>query len=158
MSASNLEKLRLKLHADGDTTTAADNLYDIYPIQTVDINSRKDAFSIAPPGLAASENILLGVSGMQADITINCHLWDDGSDRASATHTATVTTIEEQATYLEETIHDPGFTAAWELDHLTGGAFNDDEVFVETVDETVINQQSPKWKECRIMLRRGGAV
>lgn len=158
MSVSELEKLELKLHSDGDTSTTPDNTYRIYPIQTVDISSRKNAFSISPPGLAASDNILLGVSGMQADITINCHLWNDGSDRSNGTHGSTVTTQEEQVVYLEDTMHDPGFTAAWEIDHLTGGAFNDDEVFIETIEPTVISQTSPKWKECRILLRRGGSV
>lgn len=158
MSVSNLEKLRLKLHADGDTTTAPTNTYDVYTIQSVDINSRKDAFSIAPPGLAAAENILLGVSGMQADIAINCQLWEDGADRSNGTHGSTVETIVEQGTYLETTMQDPGFSATWELDHLTGAGFNDDEVFFETADYTLFDQQSPKWTDCRILLRRGGSV
>lgn len=156
MSVSNLEKLRLKVDPDSDDTF--ENTYDIYPIQSVDISSRKDAFSIAPPGLAASENILLGISGMQADISINCTLWEDGADRANGTHTSTVTTVEEQITYLEDVMHAPDFSAAWELTHLTGSAFSDDEVFVETIEPTVLSQQSPKWRSCRIGLRRGGSV
>jgi len=151
-----LEKLRLKL--DQNSNGAIDQTYDIYPIDSVDIRSRKEAFSIAPPGLAASENILLGVSGMQADINVTFNAWDDGTDRANGTHTSTVTTIEEQTTYLEDVMHDPGFLATWELDHLTGSAFNDDEVFVESVEPTIISQQSPKWKPVRMTLRRGGSV
>lgn len=158
MSVSNLEKLRIKLHADGDTTTAADNTYDVYPLQGIDISSRKNAFSISPPGLSASENILLGVSGMEADITINCQLWEDGADRSNGTHGPTVETIIDQGTYLEDTMQDPGFTATWELDHTTGAGFDDDEVFFETADYTLIDQQSPKWTDCRILLRRGGSV
>lgn len=151
-----LEKLRLKLDSDGDDVIERE--YDIYPLQSVEISSTKEAFSIAPPGLAASDNILLGVSGMQGDITIDGQVWDDGNDRANGTHTSTVTTVTEQVTYLEDTMHDPGFSAAWELDHLTGSAFNDDEVFVENIDTTAISQESPKWKPLRIRLRRGGSV
>jgi hypothetical protein len=148
-----LEKLSLKLNPSGTTRE-----YQIYPIDSVDIRSTKNAFSIAPPGLAASENILLGVSGMEADITISAFVWDDGTDRANGTYTSTVVTVEEQIEYLEDVIHDPSFDAAWQLDHLTGGAFSDDDVFVETIEPTVLSQQSPKWKPVRFGLRRGGSV
>lgn len=156
MSVSNLEKLRLKLDVDGDDTV--ENTYDIYPLQQVDVTSRKEAFSIAPPGLAASENILLGLSGMQADIVVQAQLWNDGADRANGTHTTTVETVEEQATYLEETMHAPDFQATWEIDHLTGAAFDDDEIFVESVEPSLISQSEPKWKPVRFQLRRGGSV
>jgi hypothetical protein len=151
-----LEKLRLKLDSDGDGTT--DKSYDIYPIEEVTIRSRKDAFSIAPPGLAARENILLGVSGMEADIEIQAFVWDDGTDRANGTHTSAVTSVEDQITYLEDEIHAPDFAASWELDHLNGSAFNDDDVFVESVEPTVLSAQNRKWKPVRIGLRRGGSV
>lgn len=154
--SANLEQLRLKLDADNSGTV--DNTYDIYPIDEVTLSSSKDAFSIAPPGLAASENILLGLSGMQADITIQANIWNDGSDRANGTYTSTVVTTEEQNEYLEDVMQDPGFSAAWQLDHLTGAAFNDDEVFVESVEPTLISQENPKWKPIRIRLRRGGSV
>jgi len=137
-----LEKLRLKLDSNSDGTI--NNTYDIYPIQEVSVTSRKQAFSIAPPGLAASENILLGVSGMEADISIRANVWDDGSDRANGTASSAVTTVHEQTTYLEETMHNPSFSATWQLDHLTGSAFNDDEVYVESVEPTVLSQQSPR--------------
>jgi hypothetical protein len=156
MSASNLEQLRLKLDSNNDGTV--DLTYDIYPIQTVDLTSRKESLSIAPPGLAAKDNILLGISGMQADITLQFSIWDDGSDRANGTHTETVTTVQEQITYLEDDIHAPDFTATWQLDHLTGSAFNDDEVFVESIEPTVLSVDNPKWKPCRISLRRGGSA
>lgn len=152
-----LEKLRLKADTDGDDVV--EKTYDIYPIREVEIASRKDAFSIAPPGLGATENLLLGVSGMQADITIRALLWnDDGTDRANGTHTSTVETIEDQATYLEDEIHAPDFAARWELDHLTGNAFNDDNVFVEEITPVPISQDSPKWTEVRFVLRRGKSL
>lgn len=151
-----LETLRLKLDADGDGTYERE--YDIYPIDSVDLSSTKDAFSIAPPGLAASENILLGVSGMNADISISATVWDDGSDRANGTHSSTVVSVQEQIQYLEDVMHDPSFTATWALEHTTGAAFNDDEVFVESIDLTPISNASPKWKPLSIRLRRGGSV
>ncbi len=149
-----LEKLRLTLNP-GETD---ERQYSIYPVQNVDIRSRKDAFSIAPPGLSARDNILLGVSGMQADITIRCTIHDDGTDRANGTYTSDVTTVQEQIRYLEDVIHSPDFAATWELDHENGSAFNSDEVFVESIEPTVFNVDSPKWRECRIGLRRGGSV
>lgn len=158
MSVAELEKLRLKLHIDGDTSTAPDRTYDIYPVQSVDISSTKDAFSIAPPGLAARKNILLGISGMNADINISATVWDSGNDRSNGSHTSAVTTVAEQLDYLEATMHDPSFTAAWELDHLTGAAFNDDDVFVEVIDAPLISQTSPKWKEVTLRLRRGASI
>ena len=149
-----LEKLRLTLNPG----EADERQYDIYPIREVSIASRKNAFSIAPPGLAASENILLGVSGMEADITIEAFVWDDGSDRANGTHTSTVVSLEDQLTYLEETMHAPDFGATWQLDHTTGGAFNSDDVFVESVEPTVLSTSERKWRSVRIGLRRGGSV
>lgn len=148
-----LEELRLTLNPASDNTQ-----YQITMLQAVDLSSRKEAFSISPPGLAASENLLLGISGMQADIQVRFMVHDDGTDKANGTHTETVTTIEEQINYLEDEIHAPDFSATWELDHTTGSAFNDDEVFLETIDVPVISQQSPKWRECRLALRRGGAI
>jgi len=151
-----LEKLALRLDKDGDGTYERE--YQIYPIDSVDISSNKDAFSVAPPGLAASENILLGVSGMSADITINANVWDSGEDRADSTHTSNVVTVQEQNTYLEDVIHDPSFEAAWALDHLNGTAFNNDPVFVESIDLTPISLSSPAWKPVTFRLRRGGSV
>jgi len=153
MSASNLEKLRLTLNPSTDNYQ-----YDIYPLQSVDISTEKQAFSIAPPGLSARENILLGISGMNADITITAQAWEDGSDRANGTFSNPVETVEEQLAYLEDDIHAPDFGASWELDHVTGNAFNGDDVFVESVDQTRISQQTPKWKEITIRLRRGRSI
>jgi len=151
-----LEKLVLRLDKDGDGVYERE--YGIYPIETVDISSNKDAFSVAPPGLAASENILLGVSGMNADISISANVWNDGSDRAGGSHTSAVTTVQEQNTYLEDVMHDPSFTASWALDHTTGNAFNDDPVFLENIDITPISLSSPAWKPVTFRLRRGGSV
>lgn len=147
------EELTLTLNPSGSGEE-----FSMTAIQSVDISSTKEAFSIAPPGLAASENILLGVSGMQADITVNWVIYDDGSDRANGTHTSTVTTVQEQITYLEDTIQDPSFSASWELNHETGTAFENDEVFLENVEMTPISFDNPKWKPARMRLRRGGSV
>jgi len=156
-NADKLEQLRLKLDRNGDGTV--DLTYDIYPITgEISIRSSKEAFSISPPGLAARDNILLGVGGMQADIEIPFAVWDTGEDRANGTHSETVVSTDEQLRYLEEEIHAPDFSAAWELDHLTGSAFDDDEVFVEEFDLTVLSNDSPRWKPAVARLRRGGSV
>lgn len=149
-----LETLRLTRNP-GD---ADERQYDITMIQGVDLSSRKDAVSIAPPGQSASNNILLGISGMEADIEIRFVIHDDGTDKANGTHTSDVITVEDQITYLEGTMHDPGFETTWELTHTTGGLFNSDDVYVENVDPTLLNVDSPKWKQCRITLRRGGSA
>lgn len=173
MSVSNLEKLRLTLNP-GD---ADERQFDIYPLQNIDIRSNKEAFSIAPPGLSSSRNILLGVSGMQADIGIDCTLYEDGADRSNGTaptsaevgvdsnrdaitytFDGTVETVEEQHLYLEHVMQAPDFGSVWELEHVTGSAFNGEQVFVETVEPTVVSQENPTWKPCRIGLRRGGSV
>lgn len=159
-----LEELRLKVDVDGGSTFSSDREYDIYPVDTADATQRKDAFSIAPPGRAPSGNILLGVSGMQADIEIRFTAWDDGTDRANGTAPTgvfdndTVVTVDEQIEYLEDYIHAPDFLTNWKLDHLTGNMFDDDDVFVEQVDPTYISNQNPKWKPVRIALRRGSSV
>lgn len=151
-----LEELSLRLDSDNDGTYERE--YQIYPVQSVDIRSRKEAFSISPPGLAARQNILLGVNGMQADIEIEARLWDDGEDRADGTHSSTVVTVEEQIEYLEDVIQDPSFSAAWALDHLTGTAFNNDEVFVESIEPTVLSVDNQGFKPVRFTLRRGQSV
>jgi len=153
-----LEKLELQLDRDNDDDIDIDLKYQIYPIQSVDIRSRKEAFSISPPGLQSSDNILLGVNGMQADIEIQARLWNNGEDRADGSYTSSVVTIEEQIEYLEDEIHDPSFSAAWRLDHLTGTAFNDDEVFVEAIEPTVFSVDEQGFKPVRFTLRRGQSV
>jgi hypothetical protein len=157
MSTSELEKLRLKLDRDGDGTI--ERTYDIYPITgEISISSTKDALSVAPPGLSARENILLGVSGMQADISVPFAVHDDGTDRANGTHTEPVTTLTEQNRYLEDVMHAPDFAAGWKLDHLTGDAFDDDDVFVEGVEITSISADSSKWRPATLRLRRGSSI
>ena len=156
-NADKLEQLRLKLDRNGDGTV--DLTYDIYPITgEISITSSKDAFSIAPPGLGARDNILLGVGGMQADIEIPFAVWDTGEDRANGTHSETVVTTTEQRQYLEDEIHAPDFAAAWQLDHLTGSAFDDDEVFLEEFEFTVLSNDSPRWKPVVARLRRGSSA
>lgn len=149
-----LERLLLTL----DPGTADAREYEITMIDTVDVSSTKEAFSISPPGLSARENILLGISGMQADLSVNFAAHDDGTDKARGTHTSTVVTVEEQLRYLEDVMHAPDFSASWQLDHLTGAAFDADSVFVENVEVTPISQQSPKWRPTRLRLRRGSSV
>lgn len=133
--------------------------YDVTMIDEVRVRSSKEAFSISPPGLAASENILLGISGMQADITIRFNIHNDGSDKANGTHSSSVVTLDEQTNYLEDVMHAPDFDASWTLSHVQGGsAFSGDDVFLERFETPVINQSSPKWLEARLELRRGQSL
>ena len=152
-----LDKLRLTNTTDGYD-------YDIYPLRGVDEQQTKDALSISPPGRAASENILLGLQGQQADITVRFQLHDDGTDKADGTapvgeyDSDTVVTKAEQRDYLRRFIHAPEFDVSWTLTHLTGEEFDGDEVFVEQIDIPTLEQDSPKWHESSIRLRRGGGV
>lgn len=152
-----LEQLRL-------TETGNSHSYDISMIQEVNEPQRKEAFSIAPPGQAPSDNILLGVSGMQADLEIRFMVHDDGTDKANGTATGegftddTVVTLQEQRDWLLDHIHRPSFSAKWTLDHLTGDLFSTDDVYVETVEIPAILRDSPKWLPARIGLIRGGAI
>lgn len=154
MGAENLEKVRITLNP-GSTNPYS---YDMYPVQSIDESQNKDAFSIAPPGLPPSENILLGIGGMQADLPLQFTVWNDGTDRSNGTGDTTIVTVEEQNRYLREVIHAPDFSATWQLDHLTGNIFNGDQVFVESVDVTHLSTDSRKWKPAKIRLRRGQSV
>jgi len=162
MAVSNLEKLRLKLDRDNDGTV--ERTYDLYPLQSVSLTSRKEAFSIAPPGQAAKNNILLGIQGMQGTIRIQFFLHNDGTDKANGTAPTgdftddTVVTIAEQREWLREYIHDPAFDAEWELDHDSGDEFDGDTVFIESMDIPTLQQDSPKWHEASLRLRRGGSI
>jgi len=148
-----LETLRLTLNPSSDNYQ-----YDISMIQTADENQRKEALSISVPGAPASDNVLLGVSGMQSDIQLDFTIYDDGTDKANGTYTSTVVTVEEQIDYLLTEMQAAGFSASWTLNHETGDLFNDDDVFVETINPDLFAQDSPKWKQCRMTLRRGGST
>lgn len=151
------DKLRITNTTDGHD-------YDIYPLRGVDEQQTKDALSISPPGRAASENILLGLKGQEADLTIRFVLHDDGTDKANGTaptgeyDSDTVVTIAEQRDYLRRFIHAPAFDVEWTLTHLTGAEFDGDTVFLERLDIPTLEQDSPKWHEASIGLRRGGSV
>jgi len=152
-----LETLTLTLAGDGYE-------YTFVPLAGVSESQRKDAVSIAPPGRPASENILLGLSGMQGEITINFNIHDDGTDKANGTAPVgdftndTVVTLEEQRRWLREYIHDFSFDATWTLTHDTGPAFDGDAVFVEEIDIPTLQQESPKWYRASVRLRRGSST
>lgn len=152
MSVADLDKLRLELTSEGYS-------YDIYPIQSVDPDQTKNATSISVPGQAAENNILLGISGMGRDIQISFYLYDDGTDRANGTYTSTVTTVAEQHTYLRDEIHEPSFSAKWELTDLTGSLFAGLPVFVENYSVSgLLSDDSPKWKSATLRLRVGSSI
>jgi hypothetical protein len=146
------------------TQTTDSYEYQIDIIRGVDESQEKPAFSIAPPGQAAKNNILLGIQGMQGNIRIQFFLHNDGTDKSNGTAPTgvfaddTVVTIAEQREWLREYIHDPGFDTEWTLTHDTGDEFDGDSVFLESMDIPTLQQDSPKCHEASKRLRRGGSV
>jgi len=158
-----LETLTLTLVGAGDSGEDLD--YEFGVLGGVDSTQTKDAFSIAVPGTAPEDNILIGIQGMQGDLTVNWRPYNDGSDWSNGTASAvaafdgsTVTTLAEQYEWLNDVIHAPDFDAEWRLTHGTGPLFDNDEVFLERVDFPLLQQDSPKWVEASVTLRRGGSV
>jgi len=163
-----LETLRLTL------TSMNTNLsYDITVVSEANDSQSKEVFSIAPPGLGPSENLFLGVSGMQRDIEIRWAIHDDGTDKSNGTVSTAVTngdmpsgeftddtvvTLAEQVRYLQDYMHSETFTAEWTLDHVTGDMYNSDGVIIESIDTPTILQDSPKWLESRMQLRLGSST
>ena len=162
-----LDELTISLNPDSDNLQ-----YRVSMIQSVGGPQTKEALSIAPPGAAPRENILLGVSGMQADVTVRWMIHDDGTDKADGTATGvsgfgsdTVVTLNEQIVWLRDHIHDPSFSASWEISHTQGprssetvSLYDGDGVFIERVDTPDIVRESPKWLEARMALRRGQSI
>lgn len=146
--------------------------YDITVIQETRDNQSKDAFSVAPPGLGPTENILLGISGMQGDIEIRWPVHDDGTDKSNGTvaeavtngdvasgefSNDTVVTLAEQRKYLKYHIHEPTFAAEWTLDHENGAMYENVPVFVESLEVPGLLSESPKWLPSRMQLRVGSS-
>ena len=158
-----LETLTLTYLGGGDD--GEDLEYQISVLDGVDNRQTKSAFSISPPGQPASNNLLLGIQGMQADRTVRFYVHDDDTDKSNGTASAVsdffaneVVTLAEQRRWLEDVIHAPDFDAAWELDHDTGDEFDAQEVFVEDLDVPCLQQNSPKWVEASMSLRRGSSL
>ena len=154
-----LEALKLTLD-DGGTVRE----YRIAVLEEAGGNQSKEAFSIAPPGAPAIDNIFLGVSGMQREEEIRFAVHNDGTDKADGTAPTgrytndTVVTLAEQRDYLLNEIHAESFAASWELDHLTGEMYDALPVFLESIDCPAIQRTSPKWLEARLRLRVGSSV
>lgn len=138
--------------------------YTIKPLQGVDETLDQPAFSIAPPGQSAASNILLGIQGQQGEITIQFYLYNDGTDRANGTAPTgdfdgdTVVTMPEQDRWLREYIRTPQFDAKFTLTHDTGEYYSADDIYIENINVPKLQQDSPKWTECRMRLRRGGPI
>lgn len=160
MSVANWDKLRLILNpGEQDAPDGGRREYDIYPIETVEPDTTKTATSISVPGQAPEQNVFFGISGMERDISISFSLYDDGSDRANGSHTSTVTTVEEQLLYLEDVMHEPAFSAKWELQDLTSNRLRGGtEVFFENISVPYIDRNSPKWKPATMRLRVGQSI
>ena len=151
-----LDELRIEEQTNGYQ-------YDIHYIQGVDPTQTKDAVSIAPPGQSAKNNILLGLQGQEADISIRFRAVDDGRDKSNGTVPAgapygTVETLDQQRRYLETYIHNPSFDARWQLTHLNGNHYDGDEIYVERIRTPVMQVDNRKMPEWTIDLRRGASV
>jgi hypothetical protein len=152
-----LETLTIELTGDGYQ-------YVMKPLSGVDESQEKPAFSISPPGQSAANNILLGIQGQQGDIRIQFFLHDDGTDRANGTAPTgefaddTVVTIAEQREWLRDFVHAPAFDSQHTLTHDTGNEYSSMDVYLETIDIPTLQQDSPKWTQASMRLRRGGPV
>jgi len=70
----------------------------------------------------------------------------------------TVVTIAEQREWLLDYIHARDFSATWTLTHLTGDILANLDVFLERPEIAYLQQDSPKWTDASIRLRRGTSV
>jgi len=100
-----------------------------------------------------------------ADNLVWLHNWTlHGTDKANGTAPAgvfandTVVTIAEQREWLLDYIHARDFSATWTLTHLTGDILNGLEVFLERPEIAYLQQDSPKWTDASIRLRRGSSI
>lgn len=146
-----LDKLNLTLKSEGYE-------YEMYPILNVSQNTSKDAMSIALPGQSPRDNILMGLSGMESNISIDFVIYNDGTDKANGSYSSTIVTLSEQIDYLFYTIHDPAFDAKWELNHSDGDMFNNEEVSLEKIDIPYLQSDTEKWLEARMDLRIGKSI
>ena len=158
-----LETLRL------EASTGA--TYDLTMIDGIDDNQRKDAVDISPPGRAPRQNILLGVSGMSADVSVAWWIHNDGTDKSNGTAANepdfpvdTVTTLNEQIVWLRDYVHAPDFDVSWTLTQVDGPrseetvlVYDDEPVFIESMDLPTIQNDSPKWLAARLGLRFGSS-
>lgn len=154
----NINVLRIR-HSDFDNNGIE---FLIYPIEAVDTRQSKSAMSIALPGQSPTANILMGVSGMEREISVQAFLWDDGEDRAPG-YIDDIITVEDQMEYLQDTVHDEDFSAGWEI---TLYSEYDTETFlldgvsvhIENIDFTICSIDGPKWLGCRIDMIVGETI
>ena len=139
--------------------------YIISKIRSVSDSQSKDSMSVALPGSSYRKNILLGVSGQEADISIDFNIHNDGTDKSdgtisnstsgdvtvrNGTSISQAVTIPEQQFYLKDHIQNESFVASWKLNDPDNILYNDMEVFLTDIDTDMIDMNSPKWKSCRM--------
>ncbi len=146
--------------------------YDITMIDGIEDTQRKDAVDITPPGRAPRQNLLLGVSGMSADVSVAWWIHNDGTDKSNGTAANvadfpedTVVTLNEQIVWLRDYVHAPAFDVSWTLTQVAGPRANEtvlvydnEPVFVESLDLPTIQNDSPKWLAARMGLRFGESI
>jgi len=138
--------------------------YTMAVLQGVDESLSQPAFSLSVPGTSAANNILLGIQGQQGDIRIQFYVHNDGTDKANGTAPAgdfdndTVVTMPEQDRWLREYIRTPGFDVEFSLTHDTGEYYNADDIYIEDINIPKLQQDSPKWVQAEMRVRRGGPI
>lgn len=150
---TNEDVLKISLNPSGENYQ-----YYIYPLSSVDYSQEKPTTNISLPGKGYRDSILMGVSGMTADITIQWDIHDDGNDKANGNFTSTVISIKEQLDYLRDTIFAESFTASWELDDVNGNRFDSLEVAINNINPPIYQNDSPKWLRARMDLTIGGTI
>ena len=166
----NGDKLLIVLNPDSD-----DVRYAVYPISQIRDAQTKPSISISPPGASYKENLLMGVSGQETEMDIEFYLHDDGEDKSHGTHPRdqNVVSLSDQIEYLKDEIHESDFDTSWELytnfGLWEGYDFNNEdydseprdeglEVFIEDVNLTILNENSPKWLQGTIRIKVGEGI
>ena len=132
--------------------------YLIQNIQGVDPTTEKPAFSISPPGVPPEQNILLGTQGQTREYTIRFRAAAVGGDKANATHTESVETVEEQYTYLRDQFFEPGALAEYELYDVNGGYFAGENIYIERINTPFYQVENPRFPEWSFTIRVGSGV
>ena len=142
------------------TELSRNNIYTMYPINSIDDSLEKPTISMSLPGTSYSENPLMGLEGQESSITVDFTIWDNGEDRGSGNN---IISVSDQLDYLKNTIFEPDFDAKWELslyyledepdEHANRNyrLYEKEQVLIDSHNLPVVTETSFKWIEgCRM--------
>lgn len=158
--------------------------YEIDMIQNITDSQSKNSMNMSLPGISYRKNIMMGVSGQEADISINFKIHNDGTDKSNGTISSSSSgnveikgtegngiyiteakTVPQQIFYIKDHIQNKSFTASWKLYDPDGDFYGHSgqtepgiEVFFADMDLTIISRDSPRWKDCRLDFNVGEGV